>query len=105
MPVSSNGSGAYRLDFSEAVGAVLEKLQRRSRRRGQAKEFAAAFRKIVRRLRHNPRNVGEPLYRLSKLRLEVRTLACPPLVVDFAVSDEHRIVYIKGARLLSRHDP
>jgi hypothetical protein len=102
MPSSSNGSGQYCLDFSEEVGAELTYLQRRATRRGQAKAFASSFRRIRRALRKDPNQVGEPLYRLPALRLQVRLVVVAPLVIEFAVSNEHRIVYIKSCQLLFR---
>ena len=47
--------------------------------------------------------MGEPLYRLPTLRLWMRTVVVAPLVIDFAVSEDRPIVYIKSGKLLSVH--
>jgi hypothetical protein len=101
MPSFPDRRGHYVLDFSDAVAENLKRLQRQASRRGQGQLFAAAFRRIVRALRKNPTIVGELLYRLPVLRLEMRTVVMAPLVIDFAVSDERPIVYITSGKLLS----
>jgi len=55
---------------------------------------------MTRRLINNPRNVGEPLYTLPALRLQVRHAAIGPLLIDFAVHDRMPLVFIKGVSLL-----
>jgi hypothetical protein len=59
-----------------------------------------AFRQIVERLQLDPTEFGEPCYRLSALRMQVRTVVVRPLAVDFAVCEDHPLVFIKGATLL-----
>lgn len=99
MPHPENGG--YQIGYSGAVGETLRQLQRQATSRGQGKAFAAAFRRIVRALHKDPNAVGEPLYRLPILRLQVRTVAVSPLVIDFAVSEDRPVVYIKSGKLLS----
>ena len=101
MPAPRDGRGPFYLDFSEHVGEQLKKLQRQASRRGQGKAFTAAFRRIVRLLRKDPTSVGEPLYRLPDLRLQMRTIVVAPLVIDFAASEIRPIVYIRSGKLLS----
>jgi hypothetical protein len=99
MPDPENGG--YQVHYSKAVGDDLRKLQRQATRRGQGKAFLSAFRRIVRALQRDPNAVGEPLYNLPNLRLDVRTVVIVPLVIDFAVSQDHYLVFIKSGRLLS----
>lgn len=66
--------------------------------------MASAFQQILERLQRDPTEAGEPSYRLPAMKLQVRRVVVRPLVVDFAVSEDHPIVFIKGASLLSRHD-
>ncbi len=61
----------------------------------------AAFRHIYLRLQQDPNAFGEPLYRLPALRMQVRTVAVRPLVVDFAICEDRLIVFIKGVMLLA----
>jgi len=61
-----------------------------------------ALRRIYERLEQDPDSIGEPLYRLPGLRMRVRTVVVAPLVVDYAVSEDRPLVFIKLVRLLSR---
>jgi hypothetical protein len=101
MSSAGNGRRQYSLDFSDAVADQLITLQHRAAHRGQGKEFAAAFRRIIRALRRDPYAVGEPLYRLPVLRLQMRTVVVAPLFIDFAIREERPIVYIKSGKLLA----
>jgi hypothetical protein len=101
MRFSPNGGPTYQVDYSGAVGAALRRLYRRAKQRGQGKQFTAAFREILASLRTKPLTVGEPLYSLPGLQLQVRTIVVAPLLLDFAVHEERRIVWIKGGKLLS----
>jgi hypothetical protein len=94
-------NGGFQIHLSGVVGKALRQLQREASRRGEGKEFASALSRIIRVLRQDPNAVGEPLYRLPNLRLNVRTIVIAPLAVDYAVSQDHPYVYIKSGRLLS----
>jgi GTP1/Obg family GTP-binding protein len=103
MAEAENGGSHFQVHYSKAVGEALRELQRKATRRGQGQAFLSAFREIVRALREVPNEVGEALYRLPNLRLQVRTVVVAPLAIDFAVSEDHPFVYIKGGKLLSAH--
>jgi len=66
--------------------------------------MASAFRQIVEQLQRDPTEAGEPSYRLRAMRMQVRTIAVRPLVIDFAVGEDHPLVFIKSATLLGKHD-
>ncbi len=67
---------------------------------GRGPQFREALRNIFDRLVSDPKNLGEPLYRLTTLRLQVRQVAVRPLVIDFAVHDDYPLVFIKTVALL-----
>lgn len=102
MPTSNNDDAGFVVSLSKAVDKVLRKLFRTAIARGQGKAFVAAYQRIFLGLRKDPASLGEICYRLPHLRLEVRTVVVAPLVIDFAISEEHHIVYIKGGKLLSK---
>jgi hypothetical protein len=102
--MATPANGGYQVTYSKAVGDALRQLQRQAAHQGRGTAFVSAFRRIVRALGKNPNAVGEPLYRLPNLRLQVRTIAVSPLVIDFAVSEDSPLVYIKSGRLLSAQD-
>ena len=101
MPHPGNGEHRYEIHYSKVVGNSLRDLQGRAAGEGRGDAFALALRRIVRALQRNPTESGEPLYRLSHMRLRVRTIVIAPLAIDFAVSEDHPHVYIKSGRLLS----
>lgn len=70
-----------------------------------AAEFLDAIRHVVHRLRHDPTEFGEPLYRLPILRMEVRCAAIGSLYVDFGVCEDRPLVFIKAVKLLATPDP
>src|ERR1700730_3727084 len=95
MPYGHNGDAPYEVHYSEAIRERLRKLQRQATHRGQGQAFLSALRRIVRALQRNPTTVGEPLYYLSGLHLHVRTVVVAPLVIDFGVHVERRLVFIR----------
>lgn len=70
----SEANGIFEVHCSGAVAKSLRDLQLEAPM-SERKRIARAFRIIVRQLRVNPRHVGEPLYRLPQLRLQVRIVA------------------------------
>jgi hypothetical protein len=102
MPSPGNGAQHYQIHYSKAVGNFLRGLQRKAAREGRGNAFALALRRIAVALQKSPMKAGEPLYRLSAMRLQVRTIVIAPLAIDFAVSEDLPHVYIKSGRLLSR---
>ena len=79
----------------------LRRLQRQAAREGRGQAMVAAFKRLVHRLQRNAPGVGEPLYRLSVLRMQVRTVVIRPLAVDFAVCEDRPLVFIKSIQLLT----
>ena len=89
----------------EVVLAGLAKEQLRMSHRqeaeaGRGQKLVSAFRRIVQRLQRDPVSFGERLYRLPALQSVVYQGAIRPLVVDYAVHDDHPIVFIRGFSLL-----
>lgn len=99
------GNGGFQVHVSRAVAVRLRRLQRRAVARGEGKAFALAFKRIVQALHKNPNSTGELLYRLPKLRLEIRAVVVAPLAIHFALSKENLYVFIKSGALLSARKP
>lgn len=97
----TDNSSRFEVSCSALVAQKLRKLQRRASDEGRGKELVAAFRTIFEKLRHDPLHTGEACYRLPALRLQVRSVAVRPLVVDFGVSEDRPIVYLKAVKLLA----
>ena len=101
MPPGANGDYPFRLDFSGGIAKRLRQLQRRASRQGRGGEFLEAFRKVVEQLRQRPFEFGEPLYRLPALRLLICCAVVGPFGIDFAISEDHPVVFIRSVRLLT----
>jgi hypothetical protein len=97
-----NGARSYEIHGSAIVLDALRQAQRRSAREGRGPQVLTALRLLRRRLQQDPFKLGEPLYRLTALRVQVRTVVISPLVVDFGVCDDRPLVFIKGVTLLSK---
>jgi hypothetical protein len=55
-----------------------------------------AVRYVHERLRTDPLEFGEPLYSLPAMALQVRQAMVGRLLIDYAVHEEKRIVFIRG---------
>lgn len=101
MPEFPNGGLRYRIEWSGYVIEELKQLQRRAAREGRGEEMLSAFRIMTERLQIDPFEVGEPMYRLPALRMQVRSVAIRPLHVVFAVCEDRPVVFLGLAKLLS----
>jgi hypothetical protein len=104
MSAPEDAGHSYQVVCSDAVAQALRKVQRQASRSGQGEAVLSAFRQIIERLQREAPEVGEPLYRLPALRIQVRCVAVRPLVVVFGVYEDQPLVFIKGARLMSGTD-
>ena len=105
MPLPDDGKRRYEVHLSRALANRMRQIQQQATREGRGTVVLAAFRQIVQRLQSDPLDFGEPLYRLQALRLQIRHGAVLPLFVDFAVSEDRPLVFIKGVRLLTEQGP
>jgi hypothetical protein len=105
MPDPANGGRRYRVHGSGLFAQTLKRIYRQAAQQGRADEVLSAFRRIAQQLQRNPRRLGEPLYRLPGLRMQVRSVAFRPLVVDFGVCEDRPIVFLRAVKLLSRRKP
>jgi hypothetical protein len=91
----------YEVHGSGVIAAEIRRLRRQAAGEGRSAAMMAALREIHRRLQLDPNALGEPLYRLPVLRMQVRTCVVRPLAVDFAVCEDRPVVIIKGVSLLT----
>jgi hypothetical protein len=101
MSDPGDGSRRYAVHLSGAVAEMLRRVHRRATHQGRGKTVTKALRRIVQSLEIDPFQVGEPVYRLPGLRMQVRATVARPLAVDFAVCEDRPLVFIKGVKLLS----
>jgi hypothetical protein len=104
MPEPEPNGPRWEVICSPVNAEIFRQLQRQASETGRGKAMVSAFRQIVERLQRDPTEAGEPSYRLPAMRMQIRRIVVRPLVVDFAVSEDRPLVFIKGAFLLSKHD-
>lgn len=90
----------YNIDCSVELQKQIKTLFLQSCAEGRGEAFLAAIKHIYHRLQKDPKEFGEPLYRLKSLRIQVRTTIVLPLSVDFAVSQYHDNVIIRFMHLI-----
>jgi hypothetical protein len=101
--MTSQGNGppaVYAVKVSEQLKDTIRRLHEQAAQRGRGQQFLAALRAIHDRLRSDPLRFGEPLFRLPALKLLVFQVIVSPVVVDYAVHEEKRLVLVKGVNVL-----
>jgi hypothetical protein len=102
MSSGANGENRpYDVRMSGQTGSALKQLHQEAIEVGVGQSFLAALRQIIAGLQNDPPAFGEPLYRLPALHLLVRQGSLLPLVVNYAVHEERRLVFIRGFKSLS----
>ena len=89
--MTSQGNGqspVYDVRQSEQNKKELLRLHSEFAQRGEGKIFVTPVRQVFTRLRADPVNFGEPLFRLPALKLTVYHVVVARLVVEYGVHDE-----------------
>lgn len=95
------GPPPFQIAFSGVIAESIRQLQRRASLQGRGEEFLRSLREVIDRIQQDPNEVGEPLYRLAVLRMQVRCVAIRPLYLDFAVCEDRPLVFIRAVNLFS----
>ena len=101
--MSSGGNGqpsTFQVRHSKKILELIKKLHQTAHLQGRGQQFLDALRFVYERLQRDPRDLGEPLYRLPALHLVIFHVLVKPIVVDYAVHEERPLVLIQGVRLL-----
>ena len=97
------GSGQpviYKVVVSQRLRTAVREVHAQAAARGRGYEFLDAIRTITKRLQSDPREFGEPLYRLPALGLMVYHVFVSRVAVHFAVHDEKPLVWIRSVKFL-----
>ena len=90
----------YYVDASAELRKQIRELHQIALSQGRGRLFAKDLRKIYNRMHLDPFEIGEPLYKLPMLRLQIRTASILPVVGTYSVSNDNPIVMIKSVQLL-----
>ncbi len=93
MSETPTGPDPYRVVYSEHVRNELRDLAARAKSRGLGRQVLAALKEIDRRLHIYPQ-FGEPLLDLKLEPAQVWIGVIPPLVVQYVLDDERRLVMV-----------
>lgn len=89
----------YAVPISVAVRDLLARLHDEAATRGRA-EFLSALQAISQRLRTDPVTFGEEVFDLRGLHLTIKVAVVLPLVVEFGVYPERRMVFVRTFRYI-----
>src|SRR5258708_26743147 len=93
-----NGNGRprrYRVSFSGAVGMEIKRLAQEAAATDRSPQFIEALLVINHRLRTNPHEFGEMTGNLHPFPWIAHTGSVAPLTVQFAIDEEHAVVYLR----------
>ncbi len=96
----TNGAPEYQVVYFEAVRANLKILAKRAKAAGRQAFFVDVLKAFDRRLRSDPRSVGEILYILKKASLEVRLGGENFLFLRFGVHLKEKLVFVIDCHVL-----
>lgn len=96
----TNGSPAYKVVISTYLTQQAYKLHDVAVEHNLGKAFVEALDVIERGLRTNPREFGDPLFRLPALKLQIYMRGVFPIAVDYGVHDKLPLVIVRGFRLM-----
>ena len=97
-----NGFPRFQIEASAKVHDAIKQCQRVATLDGRGIQFASAFRQILKRLQTNPSRFGEELFHLRALHLRIRCAVIRPVYIDFGVSEDRRVVYLRIVKLLAK---
>lgn len=90
----------YYVDVSGELRERIKACYHEAVKENRQDQFLAALTEINRRLTEDPKNLGDPLYRLRLLKLQIYSSAIRPVFVEYGVSEEHPIVVLRRIKLM-----
>lgn len=101
--MTSQGNGplsVYKVTLSAQAKKTVKQLHLQALQAGKSKEYLQSLRYVYERLRRDPLDFGEPLYRLPVLKMTVYLASAARMVVDYAVHEEQPLVFVRGLKIL-----
>lgn len=95
-----NGPPEFKVVLAHYLKERANQLHDTAAEQGLGTHFIGALKVINEALRRDPKHFGDPVFRLSALRLTVFIRAVFPLAVDYGVHDTLPLVIVRGFRLM-----
>ena|SRR5579871_3483008 len=96
----SSESGSFHVAYSTALKQEIKDILSKAKQVGELEGYARALLEIDDRMRTDPFGLGELKGRLAKLKLDVHVACVRPLVVEFAIDAQRKLVFVKRVESL-----
>ena len=101
MPTEGNGQPLFcKISIDGALAKELKLLRVRAKEAGVGGAYLDALQVAIFRMQNNPWGFGELVRRLKKSPWSIHVRCIRPLIIEFAISEEHPVVYIRRVQLL-----
>lgn len=91
-----NGHQAeFNVEFTGPARSELRALARRAVYARQGPSVAEALRQLLDRLTHDPKELGEPMYYLRSMKMQVRRAGRGPIYIEYGVHTDRPIVIVR----------
>ena len=85
----------YNVAFTGLASEQLKTAVRRAESYERLAEFASAIRSLLEQLVVNPTEIGEPMYRLQGMKMNVRRVALAPVYLEYGVHLTEPLVIVR----------
>ena len=85
----------YKVAFTGLASEQLKAAVRRAESYDRPAEFASAMRRLLEQLAVNPTEIGEPMYRLYSMKMDVRRVALAPIYLEYGVHSTAPLVIVR----------
>ncbi len=101
--MSTDPAGPYRVSFQRAARERIQRCALAAIQLGIAGDYAAVLRTMLDRLAKSPLAWGDPRRRLKAAKLVVRVRLHERLLVEYAVHEEQRVVFVRDCKPVLGH--
>ncbi len=85
----------YKVAFTGLASEQLKAAVRRAESYERLAEFASAIRSLLGQLVVNPTEIGEPMYRLHAMKMNLRRVALAPVYLEYGVHITEPLVIVR----------
>jgi len=85
----------YKVAFTGLASEQLKAVVRRAESYDKPALFADAIRLLLEQLVSKPNEVGEPMYRLQSMKMDVRRVALAPVYLEYGVHRTEPLVIVR----------
>ena len=98
-----NGSD-FKVEFTGLAREQYRNALRRAKNASRSEELGTAMRTLVVQLTDTPTEIGEPMYRLHSMKMDVRRVALAPVYLEYGVHLSEPLVVIRRVVGMAKPD-